>query len=493
MDNVYDRISVILDGSLVFDNIPRSEMAYFSPALSFSVGPGNANHIEIDDVVVWAFYSQDNGIQWFPLFREDFEQLNEKNGIESSGWRTKSERVLESTQEEGRKGAYVALDQASEMKALTIKSGKEEKVMVVKTFNIPVDFPFDVSDKTFEIRYNDDMYTDEAAYDDYPGHGGSGVSSNNFYSSSSNTFSNSTPGRSRTSQLYNTYYIYTFDGKLLAEYDHNGNCVRDYIYFGNRLLAEYRPQTNEYFYYMTDQINSTRIITDVNSNVRFSEAYGPYGDIQKTWTNTYDPKLKFSGKEREGYSDLDYFGARYYDHKSYRFNSVDPIINKTEALYNPQLWNLYAYCRNNPITYFDPDGRESILDKLKEIPGKIVPKGMMPDTMQMEGWEENKQTYDKYIGDAIKITAGAAILAVGIDIVSGENKGGGGKKATDSSKGMPHGDSGRALTKAEKQIQGFEEQLKTAKGKEKTRIKQKIKNIREAAQKAKKGKTHHRK
>ena len=67
--------------------------------------------------------------------------------------------------------------------------------------------------------------------------------------------------------------------------------------------------------------------------------------------------MKFSGKEREGYSDLDYFWARYYDHKSYRFNSVDPVINKIEALYNPQAWNLYAYCNNNPITYYDPDGR----------------------------------------------------------------------------------------------------------------------------------------
>jgi RHS repeat-associated protein len=144
----------------------------------------------------------------------------------------------------------------------------------------------------------------------------------------------------------------------MAEYDHNGNCVRDYIYFGNRLIAEYKPQTNEYFYYMTDQINSTRIITNDSGNKVFSEAAGPYGDVQKTWTNTYDPKLKFSGKEREGYSELDYFGARYYDHKSYRFNSVDPIINRVEALYNPQLWNLYAYCRNNPITYYDPDGRD---------------------------------------------------------------------------------------------------------------------------------------
>jgi RHS repeat-associated protein len=91
----------------------------------------------------------------------------------------------------------------------------------------------------------------------------------------------------------------------------------------------------------------------------FSEACGPYGDIQKTWTNTCDPKLKFSGKEREGYSGLDYFGARYFDNKSYRFNSVDPVITRDEALINPQLWNLYAYCRNNPIRFVDPYGLDT--------------------------------------------------------------------------------------------------------------------------------------
>jgi RHS repeat-associated protein len=262
------------------------------------------------------------------------------------GWQTKGKQVPEGNQEK------------SGLKTLSLKAAEGEQVTVVKSINIPMDFPFDISDKTFEIRYNDDMYDDSAAYDDaYPGHGGHGPSASNFYSSSANTSSNSTPGISRTSELFNTYYIYTYDGKLLAEYDHNGNCTRDYIYFGNRLIAEYKPQTNEYFYYMTDQINSTRIILNENGDLVFSEACGPYGDIQKTWTNTYNPKLKFSGKEREGYSDLDYFGARYYDHKSFRFNSVDPIINRVEALSNPQLWNLYAYCRNNPITFFDPDGR----------------------------------------------------------------------------------------------------------------------------------------
>ena len=57
MDNVYDRISVILDGKLVFDSIPRSPMAYFSPALSFAVGPGIDTDVEIDNVAVRAWYS----------------------------------------------------------------------------------------------------------------------------------------------------------------------------------------------------------------------------------------------------------------------------------------------------------------------------------------------------------------------------------------------------------------------------------------------------
>jgi len=158
-----------------------------------------------------------------------------------------------------------------------------------------------------------------------------------------------------------TNYYYGIDGRLLAEYDGTGACVKDYIYMGNRLIAEYQPATAKYYYYTSDQINSTRIITDSTGAVVYSAVSDPYGGMQKQWINTYQPSLKFSGKERESQSELDYFGARYYDHLNYRFLSVDPVINKDEALANPQLWNLYSYCRNSPVTFFDPDGRDSIL------------------------------------------------------------------------------------------------------------------------------------
>jgi RHS repeat-associated protein len=125
---------------------------------------------------------------------------------------------------------------------------------------------------------------------------------------------------------------------------------------GGKLVAEYRPADNRYYYYTTDQIGSTRIVTDQNGVVVYAVAHDPYGGIQQTWESGYDPALKFSGKERDTESGLDYFGARYYDHTLYRFLSVDPVVPAGAAVADPQRWNLYGYCRNNPVNIIDSDG-----------------------------------------------------------------------------------------------------------------------------------------
>jgi hypothetical protein len=90
---------------------------------------------------------------------------------------------------------------------------------------------------------------------------------------------------------------------------------------GDRVVAEYRPLESKYYYYTPDQINSVRMITNNTGTVVYSATYDPYGGIEKTWVSSYSPKLKFSGKERDSESGMDYFGARYFAGRQYRFIS----------------------------------------------------------------------------------------------------------------------------------------------------------------------------
>jgi len=64
--------------------------------------------------------------------------------------------------------------------------------------------------------------------------------------------------------------------------------------------------------------------------------------------------LKFTGKERDSETGLDYFGARYLSSAQGRFTSTDPRSGWPS---DPQSWNMYAYGRNNPLLYTDPDGQ----------------------------------------------------------------------------------------------------------------------------------------
>jgi RHS repeat-associated protein len=68
---------------------------------------------------------------------------------------------------------------------------------------------------------------------------------------------------------------------------------------------------------------------------------------------------KFTGKERDQESGLDYFGARYYGSALGRFTRPDdPLVDQHVS--DPQSWNLYAYVRNNPLKNTDPFGLDCI-------------------------------------------------------------------------------------------------------------------------------------
>jgi RHS repeat-associated protein len=65
-----------------------------------------------------------------------------------------------------------------------------------------------------------------------------------------------------------------------------------------------------------------------------------------------------TAKERDPESNLDYFGARYFSGAQGRFTSPDPVIVTPARMLDPQRFNLYAYARNHPFKFIDPNGED---------------------------------------------------------------------------------------------------------------------------------------
>ncbi len=120
----------------------------------------------------------------------------------------------------------------------------------------------------------------------------------------------------------------------------------------------------EYYHY--DALGNVRVVTDENGQVLERHDYLPFGEECTTGACAANAALgdgqprRFTGKERDAETGLDYFGARYYGQRVGRFTTIDPVYTWNENLHDPQRWNRYAYGRNNPLRYVDPDGRHPI-------------------------------------------------------------------------------------------------------------------------------------
>jgi len=79
----------------------------------------------------------------------------------------------------------------------------------------------------------------------------------------------------------------------------------------------------------------------------------------------YDTRTesRYTGKERDTETGLDYFGARYYASNMGRYLSPDWAAKQEPVPYaklgDPQTLNLYSYVQNNPLSRWDDDGHET--------------------------------------------------------------------------------------------------------------------------------------
>ena len=118
-------------------------------------------------------------------------------------------------------------------------------------------------------------------------------------------------------------------------------------------------QAEQVTYYHTDAIGSVRMTTDASGQVLQRHDYLPFGEEWPATPPQPGPRL-FAGKERDQATGFDYFGGRYYANTTGRFTTVDPALDATAAVTNPQRWNRYAYVSNNPIAKVDPSGRYEV-------------------------------------------------------------------------------------------------------------------------------------
>src|SRR5262249_15010932 len=115
------------------------------------------------------------------------------------------------------------------------------------------------------------------------------------------------------------------------------------------------------------------------------------------FVNNDSNHYKFTGKERDSETQLDYFGARYYGNWLARWMSPDWAAKPAAVPYavfgDPQTLNLYQYVRNNPIGTADIDGHNWFTEQLKRLAVGVAKGIGAAATMQPPNYS-NRKTFD---------------------------------------------------------------------------------------------------
>ena len=220
-----------------------------------------------------------------------------------------------------------------------------------------------------------------------------------------------------------TSYVYDGEGRRVQKLMGSSETI-NYVYDAQgQLAAEYssQPVTGVYAinYLTVDHLGSTRLVTNGAGTVVSRYDYLPFGEeiyagaggrtAAMGYLSASDPfNPKFTGKERDNETGLDFFGARYFSGAQGRFTSPDSVFFQAKMQTDPQRFNLYAYTRNNPLKYVDPKGesiellgdeeqRQKELQALKDAVGKQAGSYLYDNSVTTTDSNGN-QTTNHYVG-----------------------------------------------------------------------------------------------
>ena len=154
-----------------------------------------------------------------------------------------------------------------------------------------------------------------------------------------------------------TTFLY-HNGEILAECGEDGEPVSRYVY-GRGLSHVQTLRDGIYHAYHCDEQGSTAYMTGPDGGVENSYRYDAFGNLLER-KETVPNRILYTGQQYDQETGQYYLRARYYN----------PVVGRflQEDTYHGDGLNLYAYCANNPVVYYDPSGHDSaaVMKKAEE-------------------------------------------------------------------------------------------------------------------------------
>ena len=159
---------------------------------------------------------------------------------------------------------------------------------------------------------------------------------------------------------------FAYRGSFTYRMDAEANRVFESTPFGGGTIVATAGNDTEIRYFLTDHLESMRVVATDQNNVLERNDYYPFG---KRWDSASlpisDNRDHFNGKEDQAFAGLPFsdYGAQMYDRERGRWLTQDPL----QQYHSP-----YVFCGNNPIRLIDLDGMEARDSTSVMIPPVIV-------------------------------------------------------------------------------------------------------------------------
>lgn len=162
----------------------------------------------------------------------------------------------------------------------------------------------------------------------------------------------------------------------------------------------------DYYYYHRDEQLNTAFITGSNGCVQNSYQYDAFGsELEKT--ELLFNRIRYTGQQYDTLTEQYYLRARYYNPALGRFMQED--------VYQGDGLNLYEYCHNNPVRYYDSSGygkkktneclKEEVISEAADESDEI---SIVQKTVINSAGQEVTRSYVKGEDDLLKVAERAA-------------------------------------------------------------------------------------